>query len=238
MKKKSVIILIIVAVIFISLIIFSIYYLNDYYKADDIVNDYLKSGDAVKVSNNNGTYFFDGYGEDNAIIFYPGGKVENKAYAPLLYNLAKNGIDCFLIDMPFKLAIFNVNAADSIVDNYTYKNWYMMGHSLGGVAVSMYTEKSKDIKGIIMLAAYPNNKIKDDIRLLSIYGSQDGVLNLKKYNDSKNNWNKESYEIIIEGGNHSNFGYYGFQKGDKEPKVTREEQQKRTLNEIIKFVKL
>lgn len=52
-----------------------------------------------------------------------------RLYAPLLYKLAEKGIDCYLVDMPFRLAIFNINAIDNIINKYKYDNWYLMGHS-------------------------------------------------------------------------------------------------------------
>ena len=237
MKNKIKYILIILGSLLLCFIGFAIYYVNDYYKATNEVNEYLKSNEKVKVDKKDGIYIFDGKGEENAIIFYQGGKVDNIAYAPLLYKLAENGIDCFLVDMPFKLAIFGINKADSVINKYNYNNWYIMGHSLGGTAASMYASNHTDkIKGLILLAAYPTNKIDEKISVLSIYGSLDGVLNMEKYNSNKNNLINLK-EIIIEGGNHAYFGYYGEQNGDNKAIITREKQQDETYNEIINFIK-
>ena len=54
------------------------------------------------------------------IIFYPGDKVENTAYLPLLEQLERKGYNCYLVNMPFKMAIFNKNAANKIIDKYLY----------------------------------------------------------------------------------------------------------------------
>ncbi len=238
MKKKK-LILSIITFLFFIILIYLIWYINDYYRASDDVYNYLRSSDNVVVTLNNNTYFFDGYGNENAIVFYQGGKVENISYAPLLYKLAENGIDCFLVNMPFRLAILDKNKASSIIynSNYDYDNWYLMGHSLGGAVASMYSNSHTDkVSGLILLAAYPTNKIDNHIKMLSIYGTNDGVLNIKKYENNKKYWNNNSQEVIIDGGNHSNFGYYGFQNGDNESSITREEQQKISIEEIIQFI--
>ena len=238
--KKKVLKYILIGFIFLVFIflIYLIWYLNDYYKATEEVNKYLISNENVKVTLEDNIYLFDGYGKKNAIIFYQGGKVENTSYAPLLYKLAENGTDCFLVNMPFRLAILDKNKASSVIySNYKYENWYLMGHSLGGAVASMYTASHEDkITGLILLAAYPTSKINNSIKLLSIYGSNDGVLNIKKYNDSKKYWNEDTTEYIINGGNHANFGYYGEQSGDNKSVISREEQQQLTIEKIIEFI--
>lgn len=47
--------------------------------------------------------------------------------------------------------------------------------------------------------------------VISLYGSEDGVLNREKYLDYRGNLPKSTEEIIIEGGNHAGFGSYGLQ---------------------------
>lgn len=236
MKNKRKIIYIIVVII---LLLISIIYLyvNNYYKADSNVDKYLKSNDKVKVSRLEKNYYFDGKGKDKAIVFYPGGKVEAIAYAPLLYKISEKGIDCFLINMPFNLAILNKNAANSVIDKYKYKEWYLSGHSLGGAVASMYIFDNVDkVSGLILLASYPANKIADNIKILSIYGSNDGILNFDKYESSKKYWNNNTKEIIIKGANHSGFSNYGLQSGDKKAFITREVQQQETINYIMNFL--
>ena len=227
--KKSIVIIIVLVVIICSICI----YLNTYYKADSEVNDYLESN-TINVSKIDNTYFFDGPGEENTIIFYPGGKVEYTSYAPLLYKLAENGIDTFLLQMPFNLAILDTDAANKIINDYEYDNYYLMGHSLGGVAISMH--KFNNIDGIIFLASYPTKKINDNISVLSIYGTNDGVLDMDKYNKSKKYWSKYTIEKVINGANHSQFGNYGDQKGDNPATITRKKQQYKTIETIIDFI--
>ena len=69
-----------------------------------------------------------------------------------------------------------------------------MGHSLGGVIGSQYVSKHSDkMKGLILLGSYPNRNLsKTSIKLLSIYGSEDKVLNMGDYHSAKENWPKDS----------------------------------------------
>ena len=90
------------------------FYVNDYYHADGSVKECLQGNDSVTVSEIAGGLFLDGPGEENALIFYPGAKVEYTAYAPLFSRLAEQGIDCFLVKMPCNLAFLGQNKASGI----------------------------------------------------------------------------------------------------------------------------
>lgn len=240
-KKKFSIKRLILTIAIIIGILFSIcmiYLSSDVYKAEAEMDEYLKSSENIEVSKINEGYFFNGPGEDIAIIFYPGAKVEYKAYAKLMYKIAENGKDCFLVEMPFNMAILGKNKADKIIKRYDYDKWFMSGHSLGGVMASAYAASNSDkIDGIIALAAYPNKKIPDNIDYISIYGSEDKVLNKDSYNKARKYLPSTSDEYVIDGGNHSCFANYGKQKGDGESKIS-EEEQKNLVLEIIDNIDL
>ena len=91
----------------------------------------------------------------------------------------------------------------------------MMGHSLGGVVASGYANSHSQISGLILLASYASVDLSNsDLKVISIYGSNDGVLSFKNYEESKKNLPSNFWEYVIEGGNHSGFGSYGHQKKD------------------------
>ena len=179
------------------------------------------------------------YGEpelsETAIIFYPGGKVDPNAYSELCTMLSDQGIPVIVAKMPMNLAILNRNAASDIIEEYpSVENWFLGGHSLGGVMASSWAQKHRDsVSGIILLASYPTSEIS--IPTLSIYGSEDGVLNMKKYKKGMLRIS-DLQEYVIVGGNHSQFGSYGSQKGDNEASISREEQIGTTVSQILDFV--
>lgn len=226
MKKK---VLILSITILLLITGFFVYYINDYYRAKDM-ESYLESSDDVNVSKIENGYMFDGPGSNTALIFYPGAKVETKAYAKLMNKFAKEGIDCFLLDMPCRLAFFGKNRATKILNSYNYDKWLIAGHSLGGVVASQYVNNSpKKIDTLILLASYPTQKINNDIKLVSIYGQKDGVLNKKAYDDSQKYFPLNNYEKEIDGGNHANFANYGEQKSDNIASISDDEEQIQTV---------
>ena len=173
------------------------------------------------------------------LIFYPGAKVEYTSYAPLMTQLAKKGITCVLIKMPFNLAVFNINAANkaiSEVSNIT--TWYVSGHSLGGAMASAYAANNADkLSGIILMGAYPSSDLsKTNLKLLAMYGSNDEVLNKNKLSETKSNAPSNSLYFEIEGGNHAGYGNYGAQKGDGPATISNTEQQNIVTNKILEFI--
>ena len=179
------------------------------------------------------------YGEparsDIALIFYPGGNVDPYAYEDLCNSLAQNGIPVIVARMPMKLAIFGINRANGIIRDYPdVDHWYIGGHSLGGAMAAIWTAKHQDdVDGVIFLAAYSTKDL--EVPVLSIYGSNDGVLNMKNYNKNLPRL-ADVKEYLIEGGNHCQFGSYGFQKGDNEATISHEEQIYKTVESIVSFM--
>ncbi|MBQ4243967.1 MAG: alpha/beta hydrolase [Clostridia bacterium] len=225
------------AVVIILISVFFIY-TADYYRADTSAEKALASGGGVTVEKADYGFFFDGPGDDCALIFYPGGKVEETAYAPLLNRLAQNGVDAFLVKMPFRLAFFGMNKAQEIIDSYDYSRFYIGGHSLGGVACASFAAKNPDlVDGVILLAAYPAEKLADSTGAVLVYGSEDGVLNMEKYEKSKSLLPASFREYVIEGGNHAFFGSYGNQDGDGEAKITPAQQTEKTVEIIVNSMK-
>ena len=226
MKKKTIKIGLITIILIVIIACAGFYfYTLDYYRATVYVEGYAVTQEDFL------TIFTPQKPTGTGLIFYPGGKVDEAAYYPLLKQLSDEGIICVLIKMPFHLAVFGMNRADTVLQESMFddvNDWYIGGHSLGGAMASSYLESHADeFEGLILLGAYPVNDI--DVPTIAIYGSEDGVLNRDKLKGMEN-------QIVIEGGNHAYFGDYGEQDGDGIATITREEQQKQCVEKIIEFI--
>lgn len=230
-----------------SAIAFKIYSLN-YYKADTTtISEIEAQGKAAVLDYDDDTLLF--IPQDKGlvkagIVFYPGGKVEYTAYSGLMYELAGRGFVCILTRMPENLAFLDIGAASGYGDVISeVSTWYMAGHSLGGVAAGIYiseqVQSGNDMPydGIILLASYITKDLSEtDLRLLSIYGSNDSVIKMENYENGKSNWPSDAAEYVIDGGIHSYFGCYGIQAGDGEPSITNIEQIDQTADIIEEWV--
>ncbi len=195
------------------------------------------ASDTVTVSEIEHGLLLDGPGTENAMIFYPGGKVEYISYLPLLNRLAKGGLDCFLTEMPANLAILDWNRADDIIAAYSYDHWYLAGHSLGGVVAAMYASGADEPpEGLFLLAAYPIKQLPE-MTVLELYGSEDLVLDRKKLEKTEKYLPGEAVVWEIPGGNHAQFGNYGPQEGDGQASIPAEVQQEITKEMILKQLK-
>lgn len=212
-------------------------YISVYYHMDVKIIDTYKALEVDKVVYDEMITYGDKRSKIG-IIFYPGGKVEYTSYEPLMRSLADEGFFCVLLEMPYNLAVFDIDGANGIQDKFpAIDKWYMMGHSLGGAMAGIYlADNYKDYEGLILLGSYVSNSLlHTDLEVISICGSEDKVLNKYRYNKYKANLPKDYHDMIIQGGNHSYFGVYGVQKGDGEATITNEQQIKQTVD-IIKLL--
>ena len=238
MNKKIKMALYIVLALIIIMACLSVWYVNDYSHADASVNAYLNGTENVSVEKVENGLFLDGPGNDSALIFYPVAKIEYVSYLPLFMELANDGVDCFIVEMPCNLAFLGADSADAIIGDgkYSYDEWYISGHSLGGVAASSYAINHKDkISGLILLASYPVDDL-GNMSVLSIYGSNDKTLNKETYDKSKELMDYNLTEYVIDGGNHAQFGSYGKQSGDGVATISPENQRIQTEMEILEFI--
>lgn len=234
-------------------------YTMNYYHVTEEGKQFIKSTHEVVVTSGEDYLFFDGDGDESALVFYPGAKVEYTAYGRLMMELAKSGTDCFLVKMPFNMAFLGMNKAEEIREQYDYKKWYVGGHSLGGAMAANYASKNlENIDGVLLLGAYTVNDLQkteagktntlsgyetddtrelqnQDIHVLVAYGSNDQVVKMENIVAGRKLVPDNYEEVCIEGGNHAMFGDYGPQKGDGEAEITASEQVKKVVDSWVKI---
>lgn len=239
MKSKLKRLLAILAAIILVIVVGFGIYVSDYYHADEAAQAALMSAEDVTVTQQDDLWIFAPQQPAAGLIFYPGGKVEAAAYAPLLQKLAQRGILCVLTEMPCNLAVLDMNAADGIPEQFPeISEWYIGGHSLGGAMAASYIAKHTDsMTGLVLLGAYSTADLSDSgLRVFSAYGSEDGVLNRDKYETNLGNLPQDTTELVIEGGCHAGFGSYGEQDGDGTPQISSDEQQDLTADAIASWI--
>ena len=228
-KKKRFIIPIVIIAILLAIAATCVIYVSDYYRADKEAIDAFMPGAELPVRElDDGTLLIGNESAECGFVFYPGGKVEYTAYIPLMRAVAeKSGVLCALVRMPCNLAVLDSNAAGDVLAECTSVNrWYIGGHSLGGsMAASYASSHADDFEGVILLASYSTADLSgSELRVLSVYGSEDGVMNREKYEKNLKNLPSDFAEFVIDGGSHAYFGMYGEQDGDGKATITDSEQ--------------
>ena len=154
------------------------------------------------------------------VIIYPGGLVHPNAYARMAKALSlATQYSVFVTSPWFHLAITQINLADQVKRQHPdIDTWFIGGHSLGGTAAAFYTiEHINSIQGLFFLASYTTNQAdfsSTNLPVISIIGSEDLILNYSTYESSHHFLPANHHEVLIEGGNHGQFGDYGQQRGD------------------------
>ena len=171
-------------------------------------------------------------------IFYPGGRVDARSYAAPLREIAARGFLVVLAPVRLNLAFFDINAAAPVFDAHPeIQHWAVGGHSLGGVAAALFAKEYAQIEGLVFWASYPaDESLKDStIRVLSIYGTND-MAGAGAFAEKDVLMPTSVEYVVIEGGNHAQFGDYGFQPGDNEATISRADQQAQTVDAVVQFL--
>jgi pimeloyl-ACP methyl ester carboxylesterase len=195
----------------------------------------VKTGDLLEFTPASGS-------PQTGFIFYPGGHVDYRAYAPLARALAGRGFVVIIPRMPLNLAVLAPAKAGEIIrSNPAIRNWAVGGHSLGGAMAANYLKTNPGTaKGLIFLAAYPassDDLTQSGLKVLSISASLDGLATPAKIDASRSLLPADTIWLEITGGDHAQFGWYGPQAGDNPAEIGREAQQTQVIESIATFLK-
>jgi pimeloyl-ACP methyl ester carboxylesterase len=175
------------------------------------------------------------------LIIYPGGRVDPVAYAPLARAAAAEGTLVVIVPMPLNLAFLGSNQALEVMEKYPeISSWAVGGHSLGGAMAANFADSHPGaLDGLILWAAYPahSDDLSDqDLVVTSVYGTNDGLTSIEEISASELLLPRDTRWIAIEGGNHSQFGWYGPQSGDNPADISREFQQAQVVQATLEIL--
>lgn len=169
------------------------------------------------------------------LLFYPGGMVDPVAYAPLAHALAAQGYFVTLVKLPRRGAFGGaddaevfVNARAAMKASASTAPWVVAGHSKGGaVAARMAREDSNGLVAVVLLGtSHPRDfsLVASTLAFTQVLADRDPIASLERANRNRHNLPVNTRRIVIKGGNHSQFGEYGFQPGDRFAHITRDAQ--------------
>jgi len=175
---------------------------------------------------------------ETGFIFYPGGRVDARAYAPAARQISAQGYLVVIVPMPLNLAVLNPGAAEEVITAYPQmQRWAVGGHSLGGAMAANFAKHNPEaVQGLVLWAAYPassDDLSASSLSVLSIYGTLDGLATDDKINASRALLPEDTTWLPIEGGNHAQFGWYGEQSGDNAAAIPRQVQQEQIIQATI-----
>lgn len=165
------------------------------------------------------------------IVIVPGGKVKAESYSYLAAELANAGYNVTTYKAVLNLSILTGGYPKRFLDD-SYDN-YIIGHSLGGITASSIAS-DEDVSGVVLLGSYSITDIRDT-NVLVLVGELDSVIDMEAFEENESNLG-EYTKVVIEGGNHAQFGWYGKQNKDTDATITTQEQQDKIIEEILLFI--
>lgn len=221
-------------------------WLADSYRTRGVPESSLRSSPTVSVNDGPVSLEFvppvaDG---KSALIFICGSGVSAIAYAPLLRPIAEAGYTVFVVKLPYRFAPLASHkqtavkrALEIIAAHPAILHWVVSGHSLGGALACQAVKADAKAFSALVLVGTTHPK-EDDLSSLPIpvtkvYASNDGVAPPDRTLANRRLLPKDTRWIEINGGNHSQFGYYGHQLLDGRASISREEQQSVTRAALV-----
>ncbi len=174
------------------------------------------------------------------IIFYPGALVQPEAYAPYARILAEQGYEVLIQKVPFRLAFTEgleksvfTKTIDIINSHSDSTKWVLAGHSKGGAMASEFAGEYPDkLSGLLLIGTSHPRRIdltSLDIPITKVYASEDGLASVEEVQKFSGNLPHHTNFVLVHGGNHSQFGYYGVQLGSGTATISREKQQQQLV---------
>jgi len=180
-----------------------------------------------------------GRAPSGGLVFYPGARVDARAYQDILAPAVGAGFRVVILKEPLGLSLLDANQARGAMDaNPDITTWAVGGHSLGGVAASSFAQDNPDVSGLVLYASYPLDSLRGrtGLQVLSVSGTKDGLSTPAKIDASLELLPADAGFTAIQGGVHAFFGDYGAQPGDGEPGISRDEAQEQIAAATVTFL--
>jgi pimeloyl-ACP methyl ester carboxylesterase len=211
----------------------------------------LQGNERVRVERGESYWLFRPAGEMSGIglLFFPGALVEVAAYAPLARDVAAHGRAVLIVELPRRGGFGGADSPEvlnrthnAMRQSVAIRRWVVAGHSRGGVvAARMVHDDPSAFAGLVLIGtSHPRDFSLANLRMpvTRVYGTRDTVADVEKLDATRGNLPAATRMVAIEGGNHSQFGYYGFQPGDWFATIDRDTQQRLTRQAIVETLEV
>jgi pimeloyl-ACP methyl ester carboxylesterase len=179
-----------------------------------------------------------------ALVFFPGALVDPVAYAPLVRAAAGAGFPSYIVELPRRGAFGGANdpALEERLDRLlaatgTPRRWVIAGHSRGAVVASQIaSERRKGFAGLVLIgSSHPRDVDLSTlaVSVTKVAGTRDGLATRTEVEENRAKLPASTRWVWIEGGNHSQFGWYGFQPGDRRATIAAATQRATMIQAVL-----
>jgi pimeloyl-ACP methyl ester carboxylesterase len=220
------------------------------YRASSIAHEALQSDAQVQVTRTEDAWTFIPKGQHaqpTSLLLFPGALVSPVAYAPLARAIAIAGFSATILKLPRRGAFGGADdpqlfaRARALMTASGGPNaWVVAGHSRGAVvATQLAATRPKGLAGLVFIgSSHPRDVSLAglDIPVAKIVGTRDGLASPDEVNANRPNLPASTHWVWIEGGNHSQFGWYGFQPGDYPARIPAADQRAAMIKAVVEMM--
>lgn len=218
------------------------------YRASETARGALEPDELVGVQHDGGVWFFtpirDEARQSVCLVFFPGALVNPVAYAPLARAAALAGFPSYIVELPRRGAFGGAEDPalwdtlhELLQEPTTPKRWVVAGHSRGGVvATQAASQRPSGLAGLILIGTSHPRDVdlsRITVPVTKIVGTRDGLASREEVEQNRRLLPPATRWIWIEGGNHSQFGWYGFQPGDSRATISAAAQRAQMTKGVI-----
>jgi pimeloyl-ACP methyl ester carboxylesterase len=145
-------------------------------------------------------------------MLLPGCPADSRAYGPLARAVAAHGYVSVIVRVPYRCAPWPQHTTDL---------------------------RARVIASLLLIGStHPREDDYSDLAMpvMKIAGSEDGVAPLEASVASRSLLPASARLEVIDGANHAQFGYYGFQLFDRRARISREEQHARAVQLVVSLL--
>jgi pimeloyl-ACP methyl ester carboxylesterase len=183
-----------------------------------------------------------------ALVFFPGALVDPRAYAPLAKAVAREGYRVVIVELPRRGIFGGADSPelrtriDSVLSSLGDSDGFVLaGHSKGGVVAStVASRQAPGTRGLILIGTtHPRDVDLNglSIPVTKIAGTRDGLAKPAGVKRNASLLPPHTRWIWVEGGNHSQFGWYGFQPMDRRPQADEADQRALMINGVLETLR-
>ena len=216
------------------------------YQPDATARGATISDDEVAVSHEEGVWSFLPSSERDgaaSLIFFPGSLVDPVAYAPLARAAALSGHRAYIIELPLRGAFGGAESPaindrlNRVLGTDRAPGWVVAGHSRGAVVASRgASEERAGMLGVVIIgSSHPRDVDLSGLAIpvTKIVGTRDGLASPEEVEANAAMLPAHTRWVWIDGGNHSHFGWYGFQPGDRRATISAAAQRGQMIKALL-----
>lgn len=162
----------------------------------------------------------------HGVLIMHGALIKPLAYARTAAYFAERGYTVLVPAGALRLSIMAASGTAARLDEIPVRDWYFIGHSMGGFSsLEVLSRHPSAVRAIALwAAAIPRDFSGVTLPVLYLRGEEDGLLPPERFADARSKLPVSTRYVNVPGGNHRNFALYSHQFFDRDGTLGQEAQ--------------